>query len=206
MAAAQRIIDTCCKILHSDSGQPLKLSTLLIVGLGVDSGQSAGENLQILIIHIAVRDALKQFLEGNRAWLGVCGRSRYFHLMLRNPNGIDQIEKVFAMGVGRYDAKLLVSDGAHTASFHLGIERFGFDVTHKHHHFNRLDIRSGGHQRHGDGDTEFLVIAEMTDEFVAVPSRVGYLLDKLIVALRPAEYLLCNLDDIAGVIVIEGEN
>ena len=88
------------------------------------------------------------------------------------------------MGVGRYDAKLLVPDGAHTASFHLGIERFGFDVTHKHHHFNRLDIRSGGHQRHGDGDTEFLVIAEMTDEFVAVPSRVGYLLDKLIVALR----------------------
>ena len=46
----------------------------------------------------------------------------------------------------------------------------------------------------------------MADEFVAVPCRICNLLDKLVVAFRPAKNFLGNLNDIAGMCIIQRED
>ena len=125
--------------------------------------------------------------------------------MLRNANGINKIEQVFTERVGGYNPELFIPDGANTAALHLGIKGFRLDVSHEHYHLNWLNISSGGHKRYGYGYTEFLVIPEMADKFIAVSSRIGNLLDKLRVILL-SEYFFCYLDDIACVRIVQSKN
>ena len=55
-------IDTRCDLFHVFPGKIRELSPLLFVGLIVDTGKPTSQNLEILIINVAVSDALKQLL------------------------------------------------------------------------------------------------------------------------------------------------
>ena len=77
--------------------------------------------------------------------------------MLRHSNGIHEKEAVLAQSVGSNITQLLIANGPHTATLHLGIEWGRSHIAHKHHHLQRFHIRAGCHKGTSHGNTEVLV-------------------------------------------------
>ena len=117
--------------------------------------------------------------------------------------GINQVEAIFTECIRGDIAQLLVSNGAHAATFHLYIQGQRFHIAHKHHDLQRFYIRSGCNQCAGNCNTEILVVAELAYQFVAVTCRICDFLYKSIVGTP--EYLFRYLYDISSMSFIEGE-
>ena len=84
-------------------------------------------------------------------------------MALGHAYGIHEEEAILAEGIGGDVAQLVVTYGAHAATFHLDIKRLGCHIAHEYQHFERFHIRTRCHQRAGDCYAEFLVVAKLTD-------------------------------------------
>ena len=138
----QRIIYSGRKHLHVLMSQASVLFPLRIVCLVVNSGKGSSKSLEIFIGNIAVTDTFQQFFQRDcfcsRFVSGY--RSRLF--VFRHAYGIYQIEAILAEGIWCDVAKLLITNSAHTTSFHLDIQWFRLHIAHEHDHLQWLDIRS----------------------------------------------------------------
>ena len=126
--------------------------------------------------------------------------------MFRHTYGIHQIEQVFAESIGCDIAQLFVADGSHATAFHLRVELFRANITHEHHDFKGFDVGTGGYQCNSDGNTEVFIIAELSDQLIAVTSRIRDLLDKCIVIFWSFENLFSDLDDVCCMSIIQRKN
>ena len=207
--ALQCLVYTLCNSVHRVACQPFELCTLRVVGLIVQSGQSGSQTFQILIRQIAMSDALKQLLQcqpddiGTIAWSGNRLRA------LGDTHSIDKEKVILAEGIGSHCSKLFVTNGAHAASLHLNVKRFGLHVTHEHHHFEWFHVGTRSHQRASDGDTEVAVVAELADEFIAVARRIGNLLYISVhigIGTLLSKYLFGYVHDIGGMHLVERKN
>ena len=185
-------------------GHYFKLFTLFVIALVVDTCEFGSNQAEIVVVHVAVSQQLQQPLQRDillgftRAWTCYC------LMALGHAYGIYEKEAILAKGIGCDVAQLVVANSAHSATLHLDIKRLGSHIAHEYQHFKRFHIRTRCHQRAGDCYAEFLVVAELTYQLVAVARGVGNLLYKLVVC--PAKHLLCNSHDIVGVDFVQREN
>ena len=197
-------INACCYLFHVVMSQSDKFIALLLTGFVMYARECCCKSLQIVVGKESVRYTFKQCLQSYHFCIGsihLCGDSM---LMLRYANGIDEEEAVFAESIGSDTTQLLIADGAYTTPLHLSIERCRLHVSHKHHHFEWFHIGTCSHQGARHGNAEVLVVAELTDEFVTIASRVGYLLHiTVIVALK---HLFCNLYDVGSMSLVESKD
>ena len=98
---------------------------------------------------------------------------------------------------------MLVTDSSNTTTLHLSVQRFRLDIAHKHYNLQRFDISTCGNKCNSYCYTEIFIVAELTNQLIAIASRVCDLLYKLIIC--STEDLLCNLYNIACVSIIESK-
>ena len=119
--------------------------------------------------------------------------------MLGDAHRIDQEETILAEGIRCYGSKLFIADGAHTTTLHLNVKRFGFHISHEHHHFKRFHISTRSHQRTSDSNAEVTVVAELADKLVAIACRISNLLYISVhigIGTFLAKHLFGNIHDI----------
>ena len=201
----QSIVYTDSNIFHISFRQPCKFVAFGCFAFIINTGQACSQKAQIFILHIAVRDTLQQFFEcHHRSRHVIRSRTGYLHFVLCYANSINQIEQVFTIRIRRNIPQLFIPNRAHSAPLHLSIQRIRLDIAHKHDHFERLDIRTRSNQRYSNSNAEFLVIAELPYQFVAISGRIGNLLHEFVIV--PTENLFCNFDDIACMSIVQRKN
>ena len=98
----------------------------------------------------------------------------------------------------------IIVNGSHTTSLHLDVQWLGSHIAHEDKYFKGLYVSTRCHQRTGDGDTELLVVAELTYQFVAVACGIGYLLHILVI--RATKHLFGDLYNVGSMVLVEGKD
>ena len=116
----KRVIYAFCNLFHVIVREMTELGNLLDFSLFEEAGEDTGKPTEVLIRQVAMGNALKELLQ--RYYLRPVKLLVVGMLMLSDTHGIHKNEEIFAEGVGRDVAQLLIANGAHTSAPHLGIE------------------------------------------------------------------------------------
>src|SRR5665213_1817652 len=123
--------------------------------------------------------------------------------MLGNPNGIDDDESLFTLGVGRDALEIGVVDGSCATSLHLLEVRTRPDVAHEENALDGFDVGAGRNHVHSDHDAQVRRVSELLEQRLGIFGVVRNFGGEVVTL---AEDFSGHQHNLFGVIVVLGED
>ena len=128
----------------------------------MDAEKPGGEEAEILVGKVVVRDSLQKLLERHRRRTAFVGRETGLRqVVVRHADGVHEVEQVLAVdGVGRDGQELCSVNRPAAAAAHLREKGAGPDVAHEQQALDRFDVGAGSDHIDSDRNSRIEIVAE----------------------------------------------